>query len=85
MIKIKLIAEVDPINGGSLYTMENGQMKSFKIFNDNKNLIEDLKKIADEHFEEEIEIEFIGNQSYATHFAEMTDDIKNVIAFVKGF
>lgn len=84
MIKIKFIAEVDPINGGSLYTMENGQMKSFKIFNNNKDLIKELKKIADEHFEEEIEVEFIGNQSYATHFAEMTDDIKNVISFVKG-
>lgn len=85
MIKIKLIAEIDPINGGSLYTIENGQMKSFKIFNDNKDLIKELKKIADEYSEEEIEVEFVGNQSYATHFAEMTDDIKNVISFVKGF
>ena len=85
MIKIKLIAEVDPINGGSLYTIENGQMKSFKIFNDNKDLIKELRKIADKYFEEEIEVEFVGNQSYATHFAEMTDDIKNVISFVKGF
>ena len=42
MIKIKLIAEVDPINGGSLYTIENGQMRSFKIFNDNKDLIKEL-------------------------------------------
>ncbi len=85
MIKIKLIAEVDPINGGSLYTIENGQMRSFKIFNDNKDLIKELKKIADKYFEEEIEVEFVGNQSYATHFAEMTDNIKNVISFVKGF
>ena len=85
MIKIKLIAEVDPINGGSLYTIENGQMKSFKIFNDNKDLIKELRKIADKYFEEEIEVEFVGNQSYATHFAEMTDDIKNIISFVKGF
>lgn len=85
MIKIKFIAEVDPINGGSLYTIENGQMKSFKIFNDNKDLIKELRKIADEYSGEEIEVEFVGNQSYATHFAEMTDDIKNVISFVKGF
>lgn len=84
MIKIKFIAEVDPINGGSLYTIENGQMKSFKIFNDNKDLIKELRKIADEYSGEEIEVEFVGNQSYATHFAEMTDDIKNVISFVKG-
>lgn len=85
MIKIKFIAEVDPINGGSLYTIENGQMKSFKIFNDNKDLIKELRKIADEYSGEEIEVEFVGNQSYATHFAEMTDNIKNVISFVKGF
>lgn len=85
MIKIKFIAEVDPINGGSLYTIKNGQMKSFKIFNDNKDLIKELRKIADEYSEEEIEVEFVGNQSYAAHFAEMTDDIKNVISFVKGF
>ena len=85
MIKIKFIAEVDPINGGSLYTIENGQMKSFKIFNDNKDLIKELRKIADEYSREEIEVEFVGNQSYATHFAEMTDDIKNIISFVKGF
>ena len=85
MIKIKFIAELDPINGGSLYTIENGQMKSFKIFNDNKDLIKELRKIADEYSGEEIEVEFVGNQSYATHFAEMTDDIKNVISFVKGF
>ena len=85
MIKIKFIAEVDPINGGSLYTIENGQMKSFKIFNDNKDLIKELRKIANEYCEEEIEVEFVGNQSYAAHFAEMTDDIKNVISFVKGF
>lgn len=85
MIKIKFIAEVDPINGGSLYTIENGQMKSFKIFNDNKDLIKELRKIADEYSGEEIEVEFIGNQSYATHFAEMTDNIKNIISFVKGF
>ena len=85
MIKIKFIAEVDPINGGSLYTIENGQMKSFKIFNDNKDLIKELRKIANEYSGEEIEVEFVGNQSYATHFAEMTDDIKNIISFVKGF
>lgn len=85
MIKIKFAAEVDPINGGSLFSIENGQMVNFKAFNNCNDLINELKKIASEHQKEEIEIEFIGNESYATHFAKMTDDIKNVISFVKGF
>lgn len=84
MIKIKFVAEVNPINGGSLYSIKNGQMINFKTFNNCNNLIEELKKIANEYQKEEIEIEFIGNESYATHFAEMTNDIKNVISFVKG-
>lgn len=76
-------AQVDPINGGSLYTIKNGEMVDFKVFKNCKDLTEELKQIANND-KEKIEVEFIGNVSYATYFADLISNVPNIIAFVKG-